>query len=44
MIFVPPDTVKDVPIGENSDVEVGGEDVVESTNLLISETNFIRYH
>ena len=38
MVLVLPDTVKDVSVWEDSDVEVWGEDVVESPNLLISET------
>ena len=29
--------VEDVAVGEDSDVEVGGEDVVEGSNLLVPE-------
>ena len=32
-----PDTVEDVSIGEDPDVEVGGEDVVELPNFLVPE-------
>ncbi len=32
-----PDAVEDVSVGEDPDVEIGLEDVVEATNLLIPE-------
>ena len=31
------DAVEDVPVGMDPDVEVGGEDVVEVSNLLVPE-------
>ena len=31
------DAVEDVAVGEDSDVEVGGEDVVELSDLLVPE-------
>ena len=31
------DAVEDVPVGMDSNVEVGGEDVVEVANLLVPE-------
>ena len=31
------DAVEDVAVGEDSDVEVGGEDVVELPDLLVTE-------
>ena len=40
MFIVLPDTVKDVSVWEDSDVEVWSKDVVESPNLLIPETYF----
>ena len=33
----PPDAVEDVPVREDPDVEVGGEDVVELPDLLVPE-------
>ena len=32
-----PDAVEDVPVRVDPDVEVGGEDVVESSDLLVPE-------
>ena len=32
-----PNTVEDIPVGENSDVDVWNEDVVEATLLLVPE-------
>ena len=32
-----PDTVEDVSVGEDPDVEVGGEDVVEGADFLVPE-------
>ena len=32
-----PDAVEDVPVRVDPDVEVGGEDVVEGSNLLVPE-------
>ena len=38
------DTVEDITVGEDSDVEIGGEDVVKGSNLFISEERIWHPH